>query len=367
MEKTYFQKRYETTEYRFDIYGLFIERAMTEILKPSGRLGYIIPHTLLANDSFAKLRRLLLSKAYVDEVLDIGPGVFQKAKNETMILVAEKGTPRRRTTTVRVSDAKSFPTPKKDFNIKQSLWEANPSAAWLINVDQNAAQFLATVDAAAQWRLGDLCTVNQGLRTGDNETYLAAEPGGALWERAAGGAEVQRYLPIQDGLWVNYDPEVLDAPRKRELFDREEKIVVQEIRNISLRQRIVATLDRQRTFCLQSTNVVGLKLGVTTDLRFIMGVLSSKLMNRYFRLRFPANNHIASNQLVAVPIPEPSAHEENRIASLVDQLLTATESFHGAAAEHKQQALSNQCAALDAQIERMVCNLFGVQIDEGMD
>ncbi len=366
-EKRYFQKRYQSTEYRFDIYGLFIERAMTEILRPGGRIGYIIPHTLLANDSFTKLRNLLLRESYVDEVLDIGPGVFQKAKNETMILVAERSAPRRRTTTVRVTDAKAFPAPKKDFNIKQALWASNANAAWLVNVDQNAAQFLAAMDAAPR-RLGDLCTVNQGLRTGDNATYLSEIPqNGAKWERAAGGNHVQRYLPIQDGLWVYYDTDVLDAPRKRELFDRDEKIVVQEIRNISLRQRIVATLDRRRSFCLQSTNVIGLKPSVTVDLRFLMGVLSSALMNRYFRLRFPANNHIPSNQLAALPIPQPSPQEERRIASLVDQLLAATERRYAAGAEHLQRALDNQCAALDEQIERMVCNLFGVQVEEGRE
>lgn len=362
-EKAYFQRRYQSTEYRFDIYGLFVERAMTEILKPGGRLGYIIPHSLLANDSFTKLRRLLLTEGFIVEVLDIGPGVFQKAKNETMVLIAENSSAGRRTTTVRVTDSKTFPIPKKEFSIKQRLWAENSNAAWLVNVDSNASQLLATMDKAPQ-RIGDLCTVNQGLRTGNNEKYLSDKYLGNKWERSAGGAEIKRYLPIQDGLWVYYDSTVLDAPRKRQIFDRDEKIVVQEIRNISLRQRIVATLDRKRTFCLQSTNVIGLKPGVQTDIRFIMGVLSSSLVNRYFRLRFPANNHIASNQLASIPIPQPDPQMERRVASIVDQLLLATERLSSVVAEHQRHALETQVVALDEQIERMVCNLFGVQFDE---
>ena len=105
LEKDYFQRRYTTTEYRFDIYGLFLERAVTELLKPGGRLGYIIPHTLLANDSFTKARKLLLTESYLHEVLDIGPGVFQRARNETMILVIERAAPGRRKTMVRVTTA----------------------------------------------------------------------------------------------------------------------------------------------------------------------------------------------------------------------------------------------------------------------
>ena len=362
-EKEYFQRKYRSTEYRFDIYGLFIERAMTEMLKMGGRLGYIVPHTLLANDSFTKLRKLLLEKGYLEEVIDIGPGVFQKAKNETMILVAENGRAGRRSTKVRVTDAKSFPSLKKDFAVKQKAWAKAKSAAWLTSVDEDAAKFLATMDAAPN-RLDQFCTVNQGLRTGNNEKYLATKSGGANWERAAGGSEVQRYRPIPNGLWVYYDPPALDAPRKRELFDREEKIVVQEIRNISLAQRIVATLDRRRTFCLQSTNVIGLKPGVKAELGFLMSVLSSAVVNRYFRLKFPANNHIPSKHLAALPIPSASPKEEERLAALAEQLSQATERRYETHAEHEQRALESQCAALDAQIERLVCALFGVQPEE---
>ncbi len=359
LEKDYFQRRYTTTEYRFDIYGLFLERAVTELLKPGGRLGYIIPHTLLANESFTKARKLLLTESYLHEVLDIGPGVFQRARNETMILVIERAAPGRRKTMVRVTTAKTFPLPHLEFQINQSQWEGNRGAAWLVNVNPDAAKLLSAMDGVGR-TLGDLCTVNQGLRTGDNEAFLSTEFGGPKWERAAGGAEIKRYQPIQDGLWVLYDPPRLDAPRKRELFDRPEKIVVQEIRNISLAQRIVATLDRKRTFCLQSTNVIGLKRDCTVDLRFIMGVISSAVMNRYFRLLYPANNHIASNQLASLPIPRPTAQEERRIASWVDQLLNAQERLATTNAESQREALQAKCITLDEAIEQAVCNLFGV-------
>jgi len=252
---------------------------------------------------------------------------------------------------------------KKEFKLKQELWLANDKHTWLVNVDPNAARFISVLEKAPK-RLEDFCTVNQGLRTGDNAKYLAESDRGRKWERAAGGAEVHRYMPIQDGLWVYYEPAELDAPRKRELFDREEKIVVQEIRNITLDRRIVATLDKKRTFCLQSTNVVGLKENAQVDIRFIMGVISSTLMNKYFRLRFPANNHIASNQLASLPIPLPTKAEETRIAALVDRLLATTERLNTAHAEHEKVALAKVQDALDEQIERMVCNLFGVQFQE---
>ena len=104
---------------------------------------------------------------------------------------------------------------------------------------------------------------------------------------------------------MRYDSTLLDAPRRREIFAVEAKIVVQEIRNISLDRRIVATLDTARTFCLQSTNVVNLKPGADVDIAYLLGVLNSAAVNRFFRCRFPGNNHIPSNQLLRIPIPVP--------------------------------------------------------------
>lgn len=361
-EKDYFNRRYQTVEYRFDIYGLFIERAVTELLVKGGRLGYIIPHTLLANDSFTKLRELLLENTTLVEVTDIGPGVFQGAKNETMVFVLEKSPAGRKKVSVTVTSAKTFPTPTKSFSIKQSDWLANPGHAWLVNVDSDAAELLSKMEDGTS-SLGTYCTVNQGLRTGDNEKYISDVNKGAPWEPVAGGKEVARYSPLKTGQFVLYDPRKLDAPRKRELFDRPEKIVVQEIRNISLARRIVATLDTSRTFCLQSTNVIGLKDGADVDLYFLLGVINTNLVNHYFRLKFPANNHIASNQLAAIPIPTAKPADQSRVRKLVEAIIKANEELRATEAPLQRETMLARVLAIDTQIERIVCGLYGVPAD----
>ena len=61
-DRSYFQDNYRTVTYRFDLYGVFIEKALTGLLRRNGLLGFIIPHTLLSNDSFQALRSLLAAK-----------------------------------------------------------------------------------------------------------------------------------------------------------------------------------------------------------------------------------------------------------------------------------------------------------------
>jgi type I restriction-modification system DNA methylase subunit len=72
----------------FDKYSLFIERALT-LLKPRGRLGYILPHKFFKIKSGEALRKHISSNQYLCEVVYFGvQQVFGKARSTyTCILV----------------------------------------------------------------------------------------------------------------------------------------------------------------------------------------------------------------------------------------------------------------------------------------
>jgi hypothetical protein len=326
LKQAYFEIS-ETADYRYDIYGIFIEMAVREQLRNGGWLCFIFPHTLLSNDSFEKLRRFLITNSFIKEVADVGPGVFVGAKNETMILIVQRDSSEDRSlpTLVRQTTARSFPAAENEFFISQKEWLRNSRASWLVGhsgVDATSL-VLKKLDSTSQ-RLGALCTINQGLRTGDNEKYLSTSAPSKVWKPAAGGKEVQRYEPLPNGLYVYYNPAVLDAPRREEIFESKEKIVVQEIRNITLRRRLVATYDDCQFYCLQSTNVVNLRPETRkTSLKFLLAIVNSEAANFFFRQRFPGNNHIASNQLAQIPIPAASEAEQAELSALVDRILAA--------------------------------------------
>jgi restriction endonuclease S subunit len=140
---------------------------------------------------------------------------------------------------------------------------------------------------------------------------------------------------------------------------------VQEIRNISLHRRIVATLDTSKTFCLQSTNVVNLKPSVELDARYLLGVLNSTPVNYFFRCRFPGNNHIPSNQLLRIPIPIPSASKiQSRIAGLVEAILDLNKKSVSAKSAAQKAVLQRQIDATDAEIDRLVYDLYRLTAEE---
>jgi predicted type IV restriction endonuclease len=359
--RAYYQDTYHGVSYRFDLYGAFLERAATLLLRREGVLGFIVPHTLLSNDSFRELRALLSQRVRLIGVTDFGPGVFRRAKNETMVLFFEVGPPSASTrVTVARTTASAFPALLERFRASQPRWARADGAAWLVRASRGAARVVRRM-ASLRTTLRDMCTANQGLRTGDNARFLSAVSGGKSWKPAAGGKQVGRYAPIQRGLFVQYEPSLLDAPRRPEIFTSPEKIVVQEVRNISLQRRIVATLDTSQAFCLQSTNVVNSRPECTLDIRYILGVLNSCAVNFYFRCTFPGNNHIPSNQLLSIPIPSPPARQaHDRLVDLVQTILDLHRHLAVAKRPSDKTVLKRQIEATDRQIDRVVYELYGL-------
>ncbi|MES4786266.1 MAG: hypothetical protein C4294_11060, partial [Nitrospiraceae bacterium] len=146
----------------------------------------------------------------------------------------------------------------------------------------------------------------------------------------------------------------LDAPRKKEIFESSEKLVVQEIRNITLPRRIVATYDNRQFYCLQSTNVVNLRPGMNRyALKYLLAILNSNAVNFFFRQRFPGNNHIPSNQLAQIPIPASERAEHDAIVKLVERILAA-----------KRAAPDADTTAWEREIDERVYRLYGLTPDE---
>lgn len=370
IEKKYFARTFASYSYRYDIYGLFIEKVVDKgILKtPKGVLGYIIPHTLLNNDSFEALRRFLLSVTTLQQLIDLGPGVFATARNETMIVTLTNTNDDGNENCFVVKSNKSLDRLSGGQYISQKLFGSFPKSAFLITID-TASLSLSSKLRQETLALGSLCTINQGLRTGNNDLFLSKVRTLPSHKSAVGGKEVARYR-LNPSFYVQYERELLDAPRNEAIFTSAEKIVVQEIRNITLARRIVASYDTQQTYCLQSTNVINRRPETIYNLKYLLGILNSTLVNWFFRGSFPSNNHIASNQLAQIPIApieltnptEKALHDA--IVRWVEQIMDAKQKQAVAVSERDVEFWANKCNMLENEIDNAVYKLYALTPDE---
>jgi len=84
------RQRYRTARGNFDLYVLFIERALA-LLKPGGRCGFIIPNKWATLDYARPCRELLLEQATLEHVVDLSAErVFAAASVYPHVLVFRK-------------------------------------------------------------------------------------------------------------------------------------------------------------------------------------------------------------------------------------------------------------------------------------
>lgn len=171
-------------------------------------------------------------------------------------------------------------------------------------------------------------------------------------------AKTDEWLSYGEWLAEVRDPKVFEQPR----------LLVQSIRNPRLERRIVATHTTGSSVNNNSiTNVV--MRGGDCSILYVLGILNSELVNWLFAKSYSIVN-IDPRYLKIVPLrtinfsnaADKAAHD--RMVSLVEQMLALHRQLASARTPHEQTALERQIAATDAQIDRLVYQLYGLTEEE---
>lgn len=88
-------------------------------------------------------------------------------------------------------------------------------------------------------------------------------------------------------------------------------------------------------------------------MKFLLGLINSALLNWFFRISFPSNNHIASNQLAQLPIIKATESQQTKIAEIVDEIIEA-----------KKQDATTDTSKLECKIDELVYQLYGLTDEE---
>lgn len=312
-DKKIYREIYPTFEYRSDVFSLFLER-MIRLLRPGDLCAFIIPSRLLNNNSYVRLRRLMLSETAIEQIVQLGTDVFKNVKNETMILILRKWKePLHKENYVRVTiNVKDLPNKEyESYSIPQKLFENTYKNMFNIRLKSQIIELFEKMKAVS-FPLSDIAVANQGMRTGDNVNLIVTEKKNDKYKPIVRGKDVERYFIGFPDLYVNYDPEVLDAPRDERIFNSREKLIVQEIRNINLKRRVIAGYDGNQYYALQTTNVINMVSDTSYSTKYLLAILNSKLINFYFRILW-IDIHIKSEYLEQIPIPRIDFESEGKV------------------------------------------------------
>ena len=338
--KEQYKKCYLCTEGKYEIYKYFFEQA-TKLSCQQGVIAYITPNTWQTLGYFKKMRQILFDKCEIVSITDSLYDIFASATVDTMITILQvnKGNKLKKYKFVE-DDLKSFHI--LDFNTNDDSILCSKTNPIIQKIERAGVV------------LGSIAEIWQGLiaYAGKDQPriWTSTEKETEYHRKLLYGRDISKYSITWSGEYLKYG-EWLHRPRPSYIFDKE-KILVQRIRNPKLQTRLVCAYDIDGYI-----NGTGLSNIVLLNqyqdiysLKYIIGILNSKLINYWFSYYFVDVN-IKPEQLRKIPLPETKTNQE--IILFVEQILSI-----------KRKASDADTSAIEREIDQKVYELYDLTSEE---
>ncbi len=181
------------------------------------------------------------------------------------------------------------------------------------------------------------------------------------------GRDIGRYLTGKARNYFEFDVRKIHSCKREDIFLVPEKILFRRVG-----ERIIATLDAEQNYALNTLVVMTPKPECKWPLRALLGILNSSVANFYYTYFLKSSKEVFSEiqarQIAQVPLPKIDWEDSsklkklNELAKLVDEILeTVTLRASG---DSRQRELRKQSELLDQSIDRIVFDLYGLTQSE---
>jgi hypothetical protein len=360
-DKSYYQQTYHQLERKYDSSVLFVLSGLAK-LKRTGQLSFISSVSWQTGENYAKFRKYLAEKMGIVEIVNLPFDVFEQAYVDTGIYVLSRQT----TKQYRIF---CFPKKTKHPSLDGMNWISvplalieppeckivlNPTAKVLLQ------RLVTNKDCAA---LGSFTISTQGLS-------------GSRFRPASKGTENSNMPFLKKGQVYRYQclieetchVDMSDKPSLRRFYEQGEKLLVRRVVNRD--DRLMVGYTAAPLVLKKDVNPF-IVVDDKWNPRYLLGILNSRLIS-YLYLN---SSTIATKddfrqttlaELRRLPIPKP-AHKpkaENRIIKVVDSMLELHKHLASAKSEAQRGAIQRQIEATDAEIDRLVYDLYGLTKEE---
>ncbi len=411
-EKEYLRTKYENIHVRTpESFNYFVGQ-MWICTQQRGLVGLIMPSSFLNQHEFWKTRKLLVESSAIYRIANLGDGVFQKVTAPSCVIVfgGDKTKKKSIYLDLRSEERTNLPTSLVEEQCGQDASQiGRDSDAFILQVRGG----MKIIQKCYHWpTLRDIAEdVATGISSGLDSAFVHKQEDikrlkleKDLLRKLIIGREINRYsltptsskqiiyttrdIKIQDypncyAVLAKYRDRLskrvetasgiipwftLYRPRRKKLFD-EPKILIRQTAD-----RILASVDYEKWYCLKSAIIVQLKENSAIKYEYLLAVLNSRLINFLYddlvgeQARvFP---EVKPVQLFKLPIrtinftDRTDKVRHDKMVSLVDQMLSLNKQLSAAKTNHEKTALQRQINATDQQIDQLVYELYGLTEEE---
>lgn len=340
-------------------YGMFLHAGI-EMLRPGGRLGFIVPRSMLSGLYFQNLRRMIEQKTRLEELslLAERKNVFPQVLQGTMVIVFRKPAtgeapaadgPVRTSVLRTAADLGNGGPPSITIRVDQVTRRLNGTTVWFVSDQERTYSLLDKIIGRHPLLGGPM--VACPARTGPI-VWNRVKP--LLRPRAAEGrfplvwaTDVGRFR-FEFATAGNTRPAYLEATEKlRDLVTAGASLLIQRVTADEQARRIVVSRSgfpiHQCYFVENHLNVLQPVPAARIDLRYLLGVLSSDVVEFLFR-SMNGNTQVSATELNLLPVPR--GRFEATIAELMAEL-------EGAGSLRKR-------ADLEADLHERIARAYGL-------
>ncbi len=394
-----------------DTYIYFTDQAL-RVIRKEGRVGLVIPATVLNQVDAGPLRKLLLESG-VAAVINAGKDVFTtKVLNTTALIVTSGG---KQPAQMIVGDLSALPLEDRAAALVQ-VGFVN-SAVWVEQVMADATNtFFANSDARTAMllrlkkshsTLGEFTQsgIARGVSPDIAEAHVIPDRDPALrriervvLRRSISGKKIKRYGCVVPDQWILYTHKGLtpknipNAIARLEEFKSQNTCVeVKEGKHpwwalhrardpeifespkligLTTTKTIEIVYDKEDSLVVTDAMYV-FKFKSPVDVKAALGILQSKLFLFLYRVSNQGESRvipqIKAAKLEPLPFPNLAVTDKSRhdkLVVLVDKLLGLMPKLRAATADSEKAVLQNAVTATDQQIDALVYELYGLTPEE---
>ncbi|PCR92309.1 Eco57I restriction-modification methylase domain-containing protein [Natrinema ejinorense] len=263
--RSYLASTFEATENQFDLAVAFYEQAIRQ--SHDGRVGIVVPDSILTREGNEPIREFVLENASLSRIVRIGTA-FPDAETGAVVCISgdDDGG-------VRCADAsdRTMLASLSYTVIPERVFEQRGSTRFLLSLDEEARSILETVDRRPP--LAAFATVSRGEESSKRAPHLSSSQQRSGDSRPiAPGSAVCRYGIDADDLRYIRAADVA----KDEGQYRGPKLVFRQTSD-----SLVGTYDATDLVTIKSAYTIHTGSGSSDELKHVLGVLNSPLLNFY--------------------------------------------------------------------------------------
>ena len=333
----------------FDLYNFFMVASIRLLSKKSGVSTLIVPPTWLNNKNSNNLRTYMANNGlYRIDYLD--DKVFDAIVYSCIYFTSYSSISKIECYETKIITGNLFRERKNIIETEHII-----NTGDYIPLEHNEGLLSKLKGNYKYTTLGEISNIVFGIQDRKNSkdpSYVRNDKINENCKKVLNGKHINRYSIQDSGMYIEYGPWLWN-PRKSEIFEVSEKILVRQVG-----KHPICSYDNQKYYTLNTIYNI-----IITDCRFstkyVLALLNSKIMQIIWKEIYPEQKDIfprlKKEQLVEIPIPILDKEHQQKIEEIVDSII-----------EIKNSDSFADTSILDNEIDYMVYELYGLTEEEIM-